>query len=365
MHRIPRPLLRAATAASLLVLAGMSAGAQAQTTMRPASTDTTQAPTRTPPGARGEDPHYPASGTQVRTAARRCAAAPTRACTRWRPEARAAACRAPAAAIVPPTAIDRERGESRPAPAALHDARLDASGRSDEARFDAVTRRGIAPASDAIARIAVGVQRTIRGTCLARFLASPTAHRSDDEPNPFRPDLPHVPDPDPADARSRRRGLAGAGRPARNASRTAARSRTRAAAAGQRGPADPAGAASGSWPARRAPCLSSPPSRRRRHRAGAGRWPCCAMRPSVCWWRSSPACAASASSPARPARRVERDGAGRADRLHHAAGGRARAVRGGRAASLKRGGGPLAACFARRRGMPPSMPLSSPPRRPA
>ncbi|WP_186079405.1 DUF1328 domain-containing protein [Burkholderia gladioli] len=62
---------------------------------------------------------------------------------------------------------------------------------------------------------------------------------------------------------------------------------------------------------------------------------------------------------------VERDGAGRADRLHHAAGGRARAVRGGRAASLKRGGGPLAACFARRRGVPPSMPLSSPPRRPA
>jgi hypothetical protein len=64
MHRIPRPLLRAATAASLLVLAGMSAGAQAQTTMRPAPTGTTQAPTRTSPGARGEDPHYPASGTQ-------------------------------------------------------------------------------------------------------------------------------------------------------------------------------------------------------------------------------------------------------------------------------------------------------------
>ncbi|WP_186126516.1 hypothetical protein [Burkholderia gladioli] len=64
MHRIPRPLLRAATVASLLVLAGMAVGAQAHTTMRPASTDTTQAPTRTPPGARGEDPHYPASGTQ-------------------------------------------------------------------------------------------------------------------------------------------------------------------------------------------------------------------------------------------------------------------------------------------------------------
>ncbi len=64
MHRIPRPLLRAAAAASLLVLAGVSAGAQAQTTARPAPTSTTQAPTRIPPGARGEDPHYPASGTQ-------------------------------------------------------------------------------------------------------------------------------------------------------------------------------------------------------------------------------------------------------------------------------------------------------------
>ncbi|MDA0570368.1 hypothetical protein ACS0ZG_36795 [Burkholderia gladioli] len=37
-----------------------------------------------------------------------------------------------------------------------HDECLDASGRSDKVRFDAVTKRAIAPASDAIARIAVG-----------------------------------------------------------------------------------------------------------------------------------------------------------------------------------------------------------------
>ncbi len=60
-----RQTLRAAAAASWLALAVASVGAGAQNTMQPATgggmQDNTQPSTRTPSGARGEDPHYPAS----------------------------------------------------------------------------------------------------------------------------------------------------------------------------------------------------------------------------------------------------------------------------------------------------------------
>ncbi|MGG2041394.1 hypothetical protein [Burkholderia gladioli] len=60
-----RQTLRAAAAASWLALAVASGGAAAQNTMQPATgggmQDNTQPSTRTPSGARGEDPHYPAS----------------------------------------------------------------------------------------------------------------------------------------------------------------------------------------------------------------------------------------------------------------------------------------------------------------